>query len=75
MTPPNPLPPIVLLTVSTERFTLRNGAVYDAKERGIAKLAACLSQGYEIVSESEPMACGDSYKTRYTLKLREVAAT
>lgn len=75
MTPPNALPPIVLITVSTERFTLRNGAVYDAKERGLARLDACLSQGYEIVSESDPQPCGDSYKTRYTLRLREVAAT
>lgn len=72
MTSPNPLPPIVLVTVSTERFTLRSGEVYDAKERGLARLAACLSQGYEIVSEGDPQPSGDCYKTRYTLKLREV---
>lgn len=71
MTPPKP--PIVLVTVSTERFTLRSGEVYDAQERGLARLASCLSQGYEIVSESDPQACGDCYKTRYTLRLREVA--
>lgn len=72
MTPPNALPPTVLITVSTERFTLRSGEVYDAQERGLAKLTAYLDAGYQIISQVTT-PCEYCYKTRYRLRLREVA--
>lgn len=74
MTPPNALPPIVLITVSTERFTLCNGTVYDARERGESKLIGYLDAGYQIISQVTT-PCEYCYKTRYRLRLREVAAT